>query len=376
MYYYQSIMKKCLTLTLMLLLFPHHSYAKWKFDASGLAGTYYGASETEEKNKYPTRLVIRNDTSLKADYHFNSQHKTGIHASTTIMYRQDDTNRRGGEYRFYPYITDSSQFGEFYAGYTYNAAYMLHKGAKDITFLKIDDSNATYFLSNPNWNNGFKSTFYATPKSTAIMNDGRAPKFTYISPNIKNTKLGFSYTPDNAHRRGMVSRYTNYQTKEDGYSFGAQHKYRLKDSTLYFSAGYGIFNKTDKETSLGFGLEYKNFNLATGFKKAYIDGNKNHISTTRINSHLPAYFDNYRESSAWNISFGYKWNNFKTNIAYLNTQSANTRHQDNLILWSNVYNMSKHAELFLSSAYLNLHGLKSKDDNQGYGIIAGIGWRY
>ena len=337
---------------------------------------YYGVSETKEENKYPNRFVIRNDTSLKADYHFSSRHKAGIHASTTAMFRQDDANRRGGEYRFYPYVTDSSQLGEFYLGYTYNAAYMLHKGAKDITFLKIDDSNATYFLSNPNWNNGYKSTLYATPKSTSIMNDGRAPKFTYITPIVNNTKIGFSYTPDNANRRGMVSRYANYQTKEDGYSFGAQHKWQLKDSILYVSGGYGIFNETDKEASIGISWEYNDFNLATSYKKAYIDGAKNPISTTRVNAHLPAYFDNYRESNAWNISAGYKWDNFKTNIAYLNTKSANTRHQDNLILWSNVYNINKHAELFLSASYLNTHGLTSEDDNRGYGVISGIGWRY
>jgi hypothetical protein len=369
-------MKRFLLTTLILLLTPHHLHAKWQFSTNGLAGLYYGVTTAKEENKYPNRWVVRNDTSLKADYHFNSQHKAGIHASTTIMFRQDDTNRRGGEYRFYPYITDSSKLGEFYLGYTYNAAYMLHKGAKDITFLKIDDSNATYFLSNPNWNNGYKSTLYATPKSTSIMTDGRAPKFTYITPSSNNSRIGFSYTPDNANRRGMVSRYTNYQTKEDGYSFGVQQKWQLDNSTLYFSGGYGIFNETDKEASIGLSWEYKNFNIATGFKKAYIDGTKNPISTTSINSHLPAYFDNYRESNAWNISLGYNWDNFKTNIAYLNTKSANTRHQDNLILWSNVYSLDKHTELYLTTSYLNIHGLKPEKDNRSYGLISGIGWKY
>ncbi len=369
-------MKKYL-IYITLLSAPISANAQnWDISAHGLTGIYYGFSETKEKNKYPNRWVIRGDTSLKANYNFNKQHKFGIHASTTIMFRQDDTNRRGGEYRFYPYLIDSSNYGNFYIGYTYNAAYMLHKGAHDITFLKIDDSNATYFLSNPNWNNGYKSTFYATPKSTSIMNDGRAPKFTYISPNINNSKIGFSYTPDNAHRRGMVSRYVDYQTKEDGYSFGAQQKWQLDNSVLYLSLGYGIFNQTDKETSLGLSFEYKNINLATSFKKAYIDGNKNPISTTRISPHLPAYFDNYRESDAWSLSLGYKWEKIKTNIAYLNTQAHNTRHQDNLFLWSNIYNINKQLDLFLIGTYLNTHGLKAKNDNRGYGFISGLGWKY
>ncbi len=369
-------MKKYLIYIALLFIPINTNAGYWNFNANGLTGLYYGFSETKEKNKYPNRWVIRGDTSLKANYNFNKSHKLGIHASTTIMFRQDDTNRRGGEYRLYPYLIDSSNYGEFYLGYTYNVAYMLHKGAQDITFLKIDDSNATYFLSNPNWNNGYKSTFYATPKSTSIMNDGRAPKFTYITPSISGTKFGFSYTPDNAHRRGMVSRYTNYQTTEDGYSWGAQKKWNLNSSNIYLSSGYGIFNKTDKEASIGIVWEYKNFNIGSSFKKAYIDGHKNPISTIRVTPNLPAYFDNYRESKAWNISAGYQWDKIKTNIAYLNTQAQQTRHQDNLFIWSNIYSINKYIDLFLVGTYLNTHGLETKDDNRGYGIISGMGWKY
>jgi len=370
-------MKKHCILFSLLMLFPTISQAgHWQFDTSGLAGMYYGISNTKQKNPYANRWVIRGDASLKADYIFDKNHKMGIHASTSAIFKQDDKNYRGGEYRFYPYIMDSSTYGEFYLGYTYNAAYMLHKGAKDITFLNIDDSNATYFLTNPNWSNGFKSTFFATPKSTSIMNDGRAPKFTYIKPFTNDIKAGFSYTPDNAHRRGMVSRYVDYEGKENGYSFGLQKKWDLNNSTLYTSAGYGLFNGTDNEYSLGITWEYKNFNIASGYKKAEINGNKNPISTSKVSDYLPAYFDNYRESEAWNISIGYKWDNFKTNFAYLNTKAKNTRHQDNLLLWSNVYNITEHVELFLSTAYLNLHGLTNSDDNHGYGIVTGIGYRF
>ena len=370
-------MKKIGGLLLFSFLYPTIIYANnWKFDVSGVAGVYYGVSETKEQNKYPNRWVVRADTSIKADYNFTASHSLGIHASTTIMFRQDDKNRRGGEYRFYPYIIDKSKIGEFYLGYTYNVAYMLHKGAKDITFLKIDDSNATYFLSNPNWNNGYKSTFYATPKSTSILNDGRAPKFTYIFPYEDSLKIGFSYTPKNANRRGMVSRYVDYEKNENGYTFGAQKKWIVDETKIYLSSGYGIFNHTDKEFSLGLTLEYGNFNIATGYKKAYIDGTKNPISTVDINSYLPAYFDNYRESQAWNVSVGYKWENFKTNIAYFNTTATNTRHQDNLILWSNVYSINKYLDIFLSASYLNTHGLIPKEDNRGYGVISGIGINY
>lgn len=114
---------------------------------------------------------------------------------------------------FFPYLTDDSSWGNFKLGYVYNAAYQLHRGARDITFLGVEATNLVYFLSNPNWANKTKSVKFATPKSVAMINDGRAPKLSYITPWLGNTKFGFSYTPDNAHRRGMVSRYTDYEKR-------------------------------------------------------------------------------------------------------------------------------------------------------------------
>lgn len=349
---------------------------EWNLQAHGLAGAYYGVSQTNNVNKYPNRWVLRADSTIKADYIFNQNHKSGIHASTTIMFRQDDKNRRWGEYRFYPYFLDESQYGSFYLGYAYNVAHILHKGAKEITFLKIDDSNATYFLNNPNWNNGFKSTLYATPKSTSILNDGRAPKFNYITPDLNGFKAGFSYTPDNANRRGMTSRYVDYEKQEDGYTVALQKKHKFSEWTLYTSAGYGLFNRTDNEFSFGATVEYKNFNIASGYKKAYIDGKKNPISDYKVNSHLPAFFDNYRESEAWNISAGYKWEKYQTNFAYLNTSAKNTRHQDNLLIWSNIYNYNKYFDIYLVGAYLNYHQAETFDDNRGYAVITGIGLKF
>ncbi len=360
-----------------LLLCPVVSLAgELNFKADGLVGAYYGVSDADRENEHPDRWILRADTALGVEYQFSKNHKSGVYASTTVMLREDDVNRSEGEYRFYPYFTDFSNYGEVYVGYVYNVAKMLHKGAKDITFLNVDDSNSTYFLSDENWGNGYKSTIYATPKSTSILNDGRALKLAYILPVDDSLKIGFSYTPDNANRRGMTSRYADYEKKQDGYVWATQKKWQIDVAKIYTSAGYGIFNRTDKELSLGVSLEYGNFNVATGYKKAYVDGIKNPISTTNVNDNLPAYFDNYRESEAWNISMGYAWDNFKTNVAYLNTRAENTRHQDNMVMWSNVYSPINNVELYAVGAYLGFHSDENKNDNEGYASIFGIGYRY
>lgn len=364
-------------LAVAVLLFPVVASAgEWNMDAKGLVGGYYGVADVKTNNKYPNRLVFRGDANLTAEYKFDKDHRLGIYASTAVILKEDDKNRSEGEYRFYPYVADFSKYGEVYLGYTYNAAKMLHKGAKDITFLGIDDSNATYFLSNMNWDNGYKKVSHTTPKSTTILNDGRAAKFVYILPVDENTKVGFSYTPDNANRRGMTSRFADYEKTEDGYTMALQKKWNIGGWKMYNSLGYGIFNRTDKELSLGIALEKGGFNIATGYKKAYVDGLDNPIATQKINDRLPALFDNYRESEAWNISMGYERDKFATNVAYLNTGADNTRHQDNLLVWSNVYSITDNVEFYAAAAYLNFHGGKDADDDRGIAGISGLGLRF
>ena len=362
----------------MLLFFVSTmaSAREWSFDAKGLVGTYYGVSETKGKNKYPNRMVGRGDVTINASYVFDNGHKLGLEASTAIIIKEEDKDRSEGEYRFYPYIKDISKYGEIYLGYAKSAANMLHKGAKDITFLGVDDSNITYFLSDSNWSNGYKKTYFATPKSTSIMNDGRAPKLVYIASISDNLKFGFSYAPDNKNRRGMNSRYVDYEDVEDGYTFAMQKKWDLGENKLYTSLGYGLFNRTDKELSVGVSLEREKFNIAAGYKKAYVDGDKNQISIVKVSDNLPAYFDNYRESQAWNISLGYKWEKYKTNLAYLMTDAENTRHQDSIILWTNVYELDNGFEVYGAGGYLRMHGTTLSDDDRGVAIISGIGLRF
>jgi hypothetical protein len=47
-----------------------------------------------------------------------------------------------------------------------------------------------------------------------------------------------------------------------------------------------------------------------------------------------------------------------------------------LLLWSNVYSLDNHVELYAMSAYLNNHGYSLEDDNRGYAVIGGIGFRF
>lgn len=354
----------------------------FEFSQSGMAGVYYGIMETRDNNNVsnmPNRLVFRSDGNLEGAYKFENQTRLGVHADYTLVFRQHDKDYNDGDWRFYPYaLAENPKYGNFTVGHTYNAAFQLHQGAQEITWIGIQDSNLPYWLTSANWVNGLKTVKFATPKSTNIMDDGRSFKFSYFTPMIGNTKFGFSYAPDNASRRGMVSRYTSYQKKEDGYTAAMQNKWNPGLGDLYTSVAYGLFNRTDNEWAFGVRWVVDKFNVSTSYKNAYIDGDKNPISTTARSSHLPAYFDNYREGEAWDFSVGYDFGRFKTNFAYLHSEAKNTRNRDDIFIQANRYSLNEYFELFWVNAYSNSKGVdrNSDNNNKGYAVITGIALKY
>lgn len=354
----------------------------FEFSQSGMAGVYYGIMETRDNNNVsnmPNRLVFRSDGNLEGAYKFENQTRLGVHADYTLVFRQHDKDYNDGDWRFYPYaLAENPKYGKFTVGHTYNAAFQLHQGAQEITWIGIQDSNLPYWLTSANWVNGLKTVKFATPKSTNIMDDGRSFKFNYFTPMIGNTKFGFSYAPDNASRRGMVSRYTSYQKKEDGYTAAMQNKWNPGLGDLYTSVAYGLFNRTDNEWAFGVRWVVDKFNVSTSYKNAYIDGDKNPISTTARSPHLPAYFDNYREGEAWDFSVGYDFGRFKTNFAYLHSEAKNTRNRDDIFIQANRYSLNEYFELFWVSAYSNSKGVdrNSDNNNKGYAVITGIALKY
>lgn len=354
----------------------------FEFSQSGMAGVYYGIMETRDNNNVsnmPNRLVFRSDGNLEGAYKFENQTRLGVHADYTLVFRQHDKDYNDGDWRFYPYaLAENPKYGKFTVGHTYNAAFQLHQGAQEITWIGIQDSNLPYWLTSANWVNGLKTVKFATPKSTNIMDDGRSFKFSYFTPMIGNTKFGFSYAPDNASRRGMVSRYTSYQKKEDGYTAAIQNKWNPGLGDLYTSVAYGLFNRTDNEWAFGVRWVVDKFNVSTSYKNAYIDGDKNPISTTARSPHLPAYFDNYREGEAWDFSVGYDFGRFKTNFAYLHSEAKNTRNRDDIFIQANRYSLNEYFELFWVNAYSNSKGVdrNSDNNNKGYAVITGIALKY
>lgn len=351
---------------------------EFELEYSGTIRGLYGVMDTKKKdshNNLPNRLVSKNDFKASLEYAFDDEYSLGLINNSGFIRRQHDDIYLKEDARFYNYGYADTPFGRIIVGQDYNVANKFHKGGDSGEVLNISDEDLNYFLFNPNWQNGKDFTAFYTPKSTAIMNDGRAFKFSYITPEFYNTLVGFTYTPDNKDRRGMVSRYTNYQKKEDGYVVALHNELELDFADIYTSIGYGIFNRTDKELSLGITLVRGGWSLAGGYKNAYIDGNKNPITVTPSKKGQIAYFDNYRESEAWDISLSYEIGPLKSSIMYLHTKAKNTSNKDDIILITNSYDFNKWIEIYLIGGYTNARGYNKEDinSNKGYVGIFGLG---
>jgi hypothetical protein len=47
-----------------------------------------------------------------------------------------------------------------------------------------------------------------------------------------------------------------------------------------------------------------------------------------------------------------------------------------MILWSNVYELDHGFEIYGSGGYIKMHGDEQEDDNRGYAIVSGVGYRF
>ncbi|MDD4556064.1 MAG: hypothetical protein PHE89_01865 [Alphaproteobacteria bacterium] len=342
---------------------------------------YYGVSQSKKKpsnNNMSNRLVNRNDFKGSATYDFENDYKLGIHNSSSLIYRQHDaTYNHDGEWRFYNYGMFTTPYGSFIGGQDFNVAHRFHRGAKDFGPMGIDDSNMTWFLGDANWKNGKNSVAFLTPKSSSMMDDGRALKFSYITPKVfENTIFGFTYTPNTPSRRGLISRYNDY-AHDDAYVMAMHNEWEIDSGDLYTSAGYGFFNRNTQTLTLGATYLQGNWSFATGYRNSFTYGDES-ITKTSTNSRLPVFYDNYRESWSWDASVGYKFGPIKTSVAYLHTQAKKTDNQDDLFIWNNTYAYSKMIDFYLIGGYLKARGDNKlpANNNRGYAAVAGIGLNF
>ena len=355
----KKLLLSFLLLTPSMVHAAEYEHKGIKFEANTKLNAYYGYSATPDRyrvNNDYTRFIGNAEVNLSASKEGYSLHLDLMHGFNKL-----DRNYNNGIWGKEIYGVIDKDFGRIMIGETFNVADQFHQGPSGVNDIDISE-----YVVTPNWARGKNSVSYKTLDSTSISTDGVAPKITYITPEYKNTYLGFSYINNVNNRRGLSDRNLSYEGNS-GYVSSIYNEYDLGFAEARTSISYAEFRKDDKEHAASLSLSKGGWTLSGGYRKAYIDGNMpNDIG------------DNYREGYAWDIGLGYEIGPFETELSYFNSKAKNTSNEDRIIQLSNNYSINKYAKVYLNIAYAEFIGEDKsvENNNKGFAFVTGLGLEF
>ena len=368
-------MKRFVSALIMLLIMPDQVNATGvKYQVTGEWNAFYGYNFPDNKFKHKDkRQLFLNlfEVNLSAEKEFNDEYSLGVYADLTASTNKRQYNYSNGLWGHEVYAIFDNPMGRIMLGETYNVASQFHVGAPKAGKFGVNDSDIINFISNPNWLKEKHHTAYRTLNSTEINTDGTAAKFSYISPEFYNLTLGLSYVPDTYSRTGLINRDARY-ADNDGYIAAAYYYNDFDFAEMESSLGYAVFNKDDKEVSLGVNFYRAGWTIGGSYRKTYIDGNDYPVTVNSINPRIPDLFDNYREGQSWDVGVGYEIGPYKVAVSYFESKSDNTNNKEKIWLLSNEYQINKHVSLYLAGGKVDFDGINTEQSNKGYSVISGF----
>ena len=367
--------KKIFPVLIICTILAHPALAgEWNFEFFGKGKTLYGYSHFTshyDNNQSHNHLPSRFTASAIAQYIFNSDYNVGLYADLHYGIDQQIKDYNHGVWGEEIFGTIESPYGKLILGQSYNVAYQLGVSAPSIGVLNINQSDIVNFIANPNWQRNHLATGYRTLNSTDINTDGTAPKVSYISPEFNNgTMFGFSYVPESYSRDGLVNSRASYKNKS-GYIAAIAHTQDLSSFTITGSLGAAYYADNDQEISLGMNVYRKGWTLGAGIRRSWV----NHYDApmNRPIRKSTEYFDGYRDSWAYNAGISYEFGPFKTALSYFYSAAKGKDYQDQIVQFSNSYQLNKYLNIYASLAHAKFDGRTSADTNRGYAAIIGAG---
>jgi len=371
------MMKKVAISVFLLMLGSTSVWAgEWNFEAMGKAKTLYGYSDIDarySKKQSRHHLPSRFNLNLMAQYEITPDYQLSAYLDLQYGIDQQLKDYNHGVWGEQAYAAFDSPYGRIIAGQSYNAAYQLAVGAPDSGVLGVNQSDIVNFVTNPNWQRNRRVTSYRTLNSTDINTDGTAAKITYITPEINNTMIGFTFVPDSYSRDGLINKDSSYRNKE-GYIISAYHAKEFANVTVSGSVGAAHFEDIDNEISAGLSLYYRGWTLGGSFRKTYVSHKFADMNVP--NRHSDDYFDGFRDAWAYDVGLGYEIGPFKTTLTYFYSKADDRNCEDRIIQLSGRYQYDTYLELFGAVAHGEFDGVSKAESNQGYAFIAGAALKF
>ena len=260
---------KLLLLPLLIFAAGETRAGELTYEAGGSLRALYGYSDVSSRYQ---RFNDHNHTpaagelNLSAGYDFNDDYTLSLHLDLSGATDKEVENYNQGAWGEEIYGIFDSPYGRLMLGQTYNVAYQFGVGAPTAGPLKVNNSDITDFIANPNWYNRDRNGIFKTLNSTDINTDGVAAKISYISPQFYNSYLGFTYVPDSWNNAGLINRRAEYKNKS-GYIFGAYNESELAGFNITASLGYARYEDIDREYSAGISINRGNWTLGGSFRR-------------------------------------------------------------------------------------------------------------
>ena len=345
-----------------------------KFSAAAAWDSFYGYTFFDKDYKHRDHrqhFINLFEVNLGAEKEFDNDWSLALYADLYAGINKRQRNYSNGLWGHEIYAIIDNPYGRAMIGETQNVAAQFHVSAPKAGKFGINDSEVTNFIANPNWLKDKHHTAFRTLNSTAINTDGTVAKLSYISPEIRNITLGISYIPDTYSRTGLVNRDARY-AEDDGYVGAAYYTADLGFAELESSLGYAVFNKDDRDLSLGASLYRLGWTIGGSWRKTDVEGKDYPITHISNNPKLPDLFDNYREGQAWDIGIGYQFGPLKTALSYFESKAKNTSNKDKIWLLSNEFRYDKHLALYLAAAKTDFEGASNAESNRGWALMSGF----
>ena len=348
----------------------------YEFDANfrALYGYTHPADEfkpNQKRNRFPLFASVNNKLSYEYDdVSFN------IYANLKATASNSVENLNQGHWGEEIYVSVFSDYGDFYLGQMENAASQLSVTNSDLSIWQISAMEITDFIENPNWQQKNKTKYYATLVSTTPNTDGSSFKVSYLTPEYKNTTLGFSYTPENNATDSLISKFSSY-SGNGAYSLALYNYHDFDYFETDFYASFSDYENSHQEYGVGFSAYRKGWSIFASYLKSKTSSSDKPINEVAKSENQKAYFDDFRSSTAYNFGISYEFAFFTSTLSYFDSYSHNTEAYNRIVNLHNSIKFDKNYAVYLGCAYATFKPAEQTEKaNKGFSAYTGIQFEF
>lgn len=346
-----------------------------EFETNAKLRALYSHSKLDEKTQKNNHFPMF--SKIESVIRYNQSDSLSYNLYADLQAKLSDTieNLNQGYWGEQLYASVFSKYGDFYFGQMQNVGAMLSVTNSGLSVWQSTPIEISDFIHNPNWQQKNKTKYYATLTSTVPNTDGSSLKFSYLTPEYKGTTLGFGFTPKVNSGDSLVSKFAQYDNNS-AYSVALYKFFEFDNMQADFYFSFADYEHSHTEYASGLSFYYKGWSVFASYLKTQTKGSDKPITTVTKSENKKAYFDDFRDSTAYNLGLSYEFAYLTSSLSYFDSYSKNTQAHNRIINLHNSLKFDKNYALYLGCAYADFVGSNAQKSNKGYAIYTGIEFEF